>query len=260
MADQDPFACTEVTPDCPVEDTIYGFRPNLGGNLFFVVLFGLLAIVNLVLGIRFRSWTYLIAMVLGAAVESLGHVGRVLLNDNPYSEIGFQIQICCLIFAPAFIAAGIYLILKHIVLCFGQEYSFLKARYYTWLFIFCDLLSLAMQGLGGGLAATASDGSDMLFTGSDIMMAGICFQVVTMTTFGLFAAIYLVRLLRSRKPLSSTAQMVWRSVKFRLFLGGFVLAYLTTLIRCIYRIAEMEGGWGSELMQSEVEFVVLDST
>lgn len=36
-------------------------------------------------------------------------------------------------------------------------------------------------------------------------------------------------------------------------------AYAVLLIRCIYRIAEMAGGWGNEIMQDEPSFVVLES-
>jgi hypothetical protein len=72
-------------------------------------------------------------------------IGRLLLHQNPFSRIGFQIQICCLILGPAFNSAAIYLVLKHIVLCFGPEFSRIKPKWYTWIFISCDLLSLVLQ-------------------------------------------------------------------------------------------------------------------
>lgn len=101
--------CLNVSPECPVEATIYGYYPNLGANAFFVAFFALCFFIQTGLGLRYKTWTYLVAMFFGCFAEALGHAGRIMLNDNPWSGNGFQIQICCLIIAPAFITAGIYL-------------------------------------------------------------------------------------------------------------------------------------------------------
>ena len=46
--------------------------------------------------------------------------------------------------------------------------------------------------------------------------------------------------------------------KIKLFGWIVVLAYTTVLIRCIYRLPEMAGGWGNSLMRNEKEFLLLD--
>lgn len=251
--------CTKISPECPIEETIYGYYPNLAANAAFAAFFGLFMIVNIFFGIRYRSWTFLIAMTGGCLGEAVGYVGRVLLNDDPFGEGGFNMQIICLTLAPAFIAAGIYLTLKHVVICFGEEHSYLKPRYYTWLFITCDLVSLTLQGAGGGIAATTTNGSSEQAVGNDLMMAGICFQVVTLVAFAVMASLYYLKLSRSGVPLSPSALAVKNSTGFKLFLGGFLLAFVTMFIRCVYRIAEMAGGWGNSIMQNELDFIVLDS-
>lgn len=251
--------CTEISPSCPLESTIYGYYPNLAANVFFAAFFGAFMIINLFFGVRYRSWTFLIAMSLGCGTECLGYVGRILLNDNPFGMDGFNIQICCLTIAPAFLAAGIYLTLKNLVICFEEEHSYLNPKYYTWLFILCDLLSLILQGAGGGIAATSNDNQPLQLVGNNLMMAGISFQVFTMLAFGVMAALYCIRLSRSSTPLSASAEGVKTSTAFRLFLGAFLLAFLTIFTRCVYRIAEMAGGWANPIMQNETEFIVLDS-
>lgn len=251
--------CTEISVECPLERSIYGYYPNLAANAFFAAFFGVFMLINVFFGIRYRSWSFLVAMSLGCLGESLGYVGRVLLNDNPFDEVGFNIQICCLTLAPALIAAGIYLTLKHIVICFGREHSYLRPKYYTWLFILCDLFSLILQGAGGGIAATSGDNLSLQQIGNNLMMAGISFQVVTLFVFAMMAGLYYFRLSRSTTPLSLSAESVKRSTGFKLFLGGFMLAFLTIFIRCVYRIAEMAGGWANPIMQSEIDFIALDS-
>ena len=66
------FGCTEITQECTIENTIYGYYPDLGANILFAALFGICCIAQLVLGIRTRSWVFMGVMVLGAFAEGLG--------------------------------------------------------------------------------------------------------------------------------------------------------------------------------------------
>ncbi len=57
--------CTEVTPECPVSSTLYGYTPNLSVNSFFVALFGLCLVAQLIIGTTRRTWTYLVVLAIG---------------------------------------------------------------------------------------------------------------------------------------------------------------------------------------------------
>ena len=78
---------------CPVEWSIYGFRPSLAANITFLVLFGIVGIVHTYLGWRWKSWGFMSGMILGCLSELIGYVGRILLWSNPFSFNGFMIQI-----------------------------------------------------------------------------------------------------------------------------------------------------------------------
>jgi len=253
-----PEWCTYVNATCTVEGTLYGYRPNLGANVFFAVIFGLCGLIQLGLGIRYRTWTFMIALTLGCLGEVIGYAGRLIMNNNPYDENGFTTQICCLIISPAFIAAGVYLTLKHLVLTFGEEWSRLRAPLYTYIFISCDIVSLVLQGAGGGIASTADEGSSAQDAGTNLMIAGVIFQVVVLVFFAGFVIDYFIRTRNRRSQLSASAIQLSHSTRFRVFLGAIVLAYLGILIRCAYRIPELTEGWGSELMRNEVDFIVLE--
>ncbi|KIX02828.1 uncharacterized protein Z518_08771 [Rhinocladiella mackenziei CBS 650.93] len=251
--------CTDVTPECPVELSVYGYRPSIPANAFFAGFFGICCIVNLGLGIRYKTWTYMIALCLACLTETIGYVGRILMHDNPFADPGFMSQICCLIIAPAFNSAAIYLTLKHITLCFGPEFSMIKPRFYTYIFILADFISLLLQGIGGGMAASADD-EDSQELGDNLMMAGISWQVVSLFFFALTVSWYIYKrwtALRSH-PLSAEAAATIQNTKFRLFAFGVVTAWLTIFIRCVYRIIEMAGGWGNDIMRDEVGFIVLE--
>ncbi|KAG9772072.1 hypothetical protein KCU88_g6220, partial [Aureobasidium melanogenum] len=181
------------------------------------------------------------------------------MRGNPFADSGFITQICCLIIAPAFNSAAIYLTLKHVTLCFGPEFSLLKPRFYTYIFIFADLVSLVLQAIGGALASTA-DTQDQQDLGDNLMMAGISWQVVSLFFFALSVAFYIFRRWRAlaRHPLSAEASATLRDTKFRLFALGVFTAWITIFIRCVYRIIEMAGGWRNSIMRNETDFIVLE--
>jgi hypothetical protein len=56
-----PDWCTDVSSECPVEGTIYGYYPSMGANAFFVAFFALAFILNLGFGIRYKTWTYMVS-------------------------------------------------------------------------------------------------------------------------------------------------------------------------------------------------------
>jgi len=189
--------------------------------------------------------------------RNTGYVGRIMLHNNPWDGNGFNIQICCLIIAPAFFAAGIYLTLKHIALEVGSIFSRLRPKFYTWIFILCDIFSLILQGAGGGIAASAS-GSSMQKVGGDLMMAGIVWQVFTLVVFSMLVCDYAIRVHKRRAELEGLAVKLMSTLRFNLFIGGLILAYITILTRCVFRIGELANGWANSIMQNEIDFILLD--
>ncbi|KAF7587444.1 hypothetical protein BBP40_007215 [Aspergillus hancockii] len=248
--------CDQVSPLCPVEATTYGYYPNYGGNIFFAVFYGVCGLFQLSFGIYFRSWTLMVALTVGTLLEMAGYIGRVLMNKNPWDAGAFKLQIVAIVLGPTFIAAGIYLTLKHIILSLGPEYSRLNPKLFTWIFIGCDIGSLILQAAGGGVAAAAGkDQQNLLNAGNDIIITGIAFQVATMSVCGVLGLEFFIRYLR-RGSGEKDSENGGKHTKLVVFADIF--AYVTVLIRCIYRIPEMAGGWGNPLMQKEDEFLVLD--
>jgi hypothetical protein len=79
--------CTAISsPNCTIEETIYGYYPNLGVNAFFVAFFAIGAISHIVLGIKWKTYFFGGAMTLGSIGEALGYVGRIMLHRNPVSR------------------------------------------------------------------------------------------------------------------------------------------------------------------------------
>lgn len=75
--------CTLQT--CPLSEGIIHYQPNIGANALFTALFSIAPIVQLVLGIQRKTWSFVFAMICGLALEIVGYVGRILLHDDPFS-------------------------------------------------------------------------------------------------------------------------------------------------------------------------------
>lgn len=59
----------------------------------------------------------------------------------------------------------------------GRRYSLLPANAYLWIFCIADIVSIAVQGAGGGISAGALADDKSSRTGANIMLAGIVLQV-----------------------------------------------------------------------------------
>lgn len=227
--------CTEIAEFCTLEATTYGYYPDLGANALFLAIFSILFLAHIPLSIRYRLWGYSFAVASGCLLELLGYAGRIIMSDNPWDEAGFRLQVICLVLAPSFIAASIYLTVRHLIVYFGAEHSRLKPRLYTWIFIGADIFSIMLQAAGCGVA-TSADRTDRgkIKAGNNIIIAGIVFQVVTMGACGLLSTDYAIRYFKRTKA-AGGAFSFSPVTRPGVFCITSTFAYLFVLIRCIYR-------------------------
>ncbi|KAK0391376.1 hypothetical protein NLU13_0877 [Sarocladium strictum] len=236
--------CTEVSEFCPVEATVLGYTPNLGASVFFAVVFGTLLSASVFLAARKRTWSYSAGLTCGLLLETAGYL-----------------QICAIILGPTFICVSIYLTLKHVCLALNPALSRLRATWYPIIFLPADLSCLILQAIGGGIAAAAgSTNKKLLDGGNDAIIAGVALQVVVLICFGVLGVDYWIRVKKYMHSAEATpaALAVWNDSKFRKFGFAVAGAFAAILVRCIYRIAEMAGGWGNHIMQDEISFNILD--
>ncbi|TKA82927.1 hypothetical protein B0A55_01313 [Friedmanniomyces simplex] len=248
--------CTKET--CPVDKSVYGYQPNLGSVIFFLALFTVSGAVYGWQGVKTRTWFFTGAMVIGSLSEVLGYVAKLLLWQDPFSDPGFKMSVVLLTFAPAFYAAGIYYTLKHICLTFGADFSRLRPALYTYIFISCDVFSIALQAVGGALASVATTNS-LLNAGDNVMITGLATQVFTLVVFGILAADYGFAIYRNRQHLNPLTVKLRQSLRFKLFIVALWVAYFGILIRCTYRVAELAGGWANNpILRNQYLFITLD--
>ncbi|EWC48745.1 hypothetical protein DRE_00050 [Drechslerella stenobrocha 248] len=225
----------------------YGYFPSQSAGIVFLVLFSLSTIGHIYASVKGKNLWYLV-FAIGTVAELIGWGGRVWSANCPYNNTAFLIQISTLIFAPAFFTGGIYYILKQVIDITGRQYSLIKPSLYLWIFVTVDILSLAIQAAGGGLASSASDQPDGdTATGTHIMVGGVIFQMASITVFCILYVIFL-----------------WKSRNIRLEKTIMWVTYATMLsvsciyIRSIYRTIELLQGWDGYLITTERFFIALD--
>jgi hypothetical protein len=79
--------CTVST--CPLSLAHTRYLPSLPGNALYAAIFGLFLFGQVFLGVRHRTWGYLVGMFGGIALEIIGYVGRIQLHFNPFKDNPF---------------------------------------------------------------------------------------------------------------------------------------------------------------------------
>lgn len=79
--------CTVGT--CPLSCAQVDYQPTLAGNAVYAAAFGLLLIAQLGLGIKYKTWGFMVGMTCGLILEVVGYAGRIMLHDNPFNFNNF---------------------------------------------------------------------------------------------------------------------------------------------------------------------------
>lgn len=261
-------SCSEVTEQCPIEATIYGSYFNLPANVI-AIIFGLALIGHVWCAVRTKIWSFSAWIIAGGIMQVIGYIARSAMHYQPWSIELLSLQICGLLWGPSLLAAGISIIFKDMVRCYGGQHSILRPKLIPWVFIGTDLISINIQGVGGIIAAvfTANPGSTMAKFGENMMIAGVSSQVANMLLCGSIMLVYWRRYQKYsslhgddgfqagfEKHSSSTG-----AKKFKVFAWMVSTAYVCILLRTIYRVAEMAGGWANPIMRHELSLLLLDA-
>ncbi|KAH9222318.1 RTA1 like protein-domain-containing protein [Leptodontidium sp. 2 PMI_412] len=253
------FVCTLATCDIKKWGYIH-YQPSMAGNVLFLVLILLIAVAQLVLGIKYKiGGLWVTCMILGLASESIGYVARILMHPDPFNRVYFLIYLICLTLGPVFIAASIYLCLGRVVVIYGNHISRIRPHIYTLFFMGCDSISLVVQAVGGGIAASFPVwNKKMIDLGTHILVAGLSFQVASLFAFSVCSIDFLIRVKRNPDKLNPDNADLYNSKKFKIFLASILLATSCLFVRTVFRSVELSEGFSGKPANNETQFMVLD--
>lgn len=178
-------SCHSINATCQVSKSFYGYTPALGPDVALLVIFGLTLVAHSVQGIYHRAWGTLFAMGWGCICEVLGYAGRLMMHPNAFNlngsanaqlTRGSRVRELTGLQVPhpdmpphncscVLLRSNLYLLVQTVsgiphysdqrrgaeyycdsVLLFGTEVSRLSPKHYAYIFIGCDIVSLALQG------------------------------------------------------------------------------------------------------------------
>lgn len=147
---------------------------------------------------------------------------------------------------------------------FGASNSRIKPLSYPRIFIPCDVISLLLQAVGGGIASAASHQAKNPKVGNDIMIAGLAFQVVTLFAFIVLVSDFAFRTMKRKRAVGSEEALDQKhatlraSWAFKGFLIALAFSTLCIFTRSVYRVAELSEGWDGHLMKTQKYFIGLE--
>ena len=209
----------------------------------------------------------MIFFVVGSGLECLGWIARAAGYTCSYSRPLFTMQTAVLIMGmsakinekgqyeanintgPAWTQAGIYITLWVVIVLLGRHVSPLPPRTYLLICVCVDIVCLALQATGGGLAGAAYQKGKSTQPGTTTMVAGIIAQLVLASVFSVILVIVIWRgapQIRKNKPMLRVV-------------GVTVLSAAMMIMRGVYRSIELSEGWRGKLITVEVYVVVLDA-
>ncbi|KAJ3566811.1 hypothetical protein NPX13_g6997 [Xylaria arbuscula] len=254
-----PSAADECTLDtCSVSDSFWGYRPNLGIDIFFAIVYAAVIAYCLFVSVVKRVWlSYTISILIGALLELIGFTFRIYGYFDPFVRIAWIIQYSLITFAPVFTSAAIYVCIGRIADYLGRGVFNIRPRLYARIFIPSDIFALLIQASGGGVSFTETVSLDGgVSTGQSIIIAGLALQVVSLTVF-LFlflGVLWPTNLFRTNKYGKLDAEDR-RTKNFTIFV---FIAILLIIGRSGFRVAEYSEGIFGTLGHNEVLFIIFD--
>ncbi|KAG0645017.1 Efflux pump himE [Hyphodiscus hymeniophilus] len=214
--------CSEVGVSCPFAASALGYTPSLPVNATLLVIFSLMAGVQLIQGAVWKTWGFMTAIVLGSILEITGEI---------FWEIDLEY--------PA------------------MESKRLECFFPTRIFS-TNLLPFLLQTSGSVLAINAITTGRKPKTGTNLIIAGLFSQILAMVLFGIMCLEFGLRAHRDRYIIDPSTKRLRSSKRFKYFWVALAYAYVMIFIQCIYGVVELSGGFEGSLATNETMFISLE--
>ncbi|KAJ5175890.1 RTA1 like protein-domain-containing protein [Penicillium canariense] len=260
------------------DTSYYRYNPSLAAAVVAAVFYGLAFSATFLLWIRYRSWVWIV-MVVAAAMEAVGYIGRCISVQNVTEKSIYALQFSLIILAPVLMAACCYVLFSRILFLVvpSEKRSFrlcwVPPRFITPIFVGFDIVALLLQ-LGGAVMITSVDpgdvdGADKLDRGKHIAQAGVIIQLAAFGLFSLAAARFNFT---SKQFFATMRERYERFGEKDYIIDGIAknrhwpallrvvnLTSLLILVRSVYRLVEFTEGSTGYLNTHEWAMYVFDA-
>ncbi|KAF2264670.1 hypothetical protein CC78DRAFT_224277 [Lojkania enalia] len=234
----------------------WAYSPSFAAAIAFSILFGILTLSQIALAITYRK-VFCWVMIMGCSWELVSFITRALGSMNQQSQpLAFASSLLFLL-APLWINAYVYMTAGRLIWTFHPERTVMRikainmGKYFVWL----DILSFIVQGIGGTMLNPGASASTME-TGKNIYMTGVGIQELFIILFTGLIVRFQMEVSRLEKAQGLKQAETWRRLAYALYA---VLLLITT--RIIFRLVEFSAGieTSNPLPYHEVYPLVLDA-
>lgn len=245
---------------------------SIPGNAAFAAVYFALAVAHLV---RFflerrrctsRGHKWSLCLPIAEIFMAAGFVLRLVLRSEQKSLGLYAVCNLFIILSPTAFIGFVYVFFSRFISALegtslqqepkASRLSPLRSQLIGRIFIWSDVCTFLIQATGGGLQAV---GGTQAVVGSNIFLAGVSLQAVSYVFFLVVVAVAHFKVARTYgQAFTPTNVFLGRSQVPRLFALLYV-ASVCILIRSIYRIIEMAGGYQGKVYRTENYLFFLDS-
>ncbi|KLO17830.1 hypothetical protein SCHPADRAFT_936671 [Schizopora paradoxa] len=227
--------------------SVYDYEPStplavVSGAVFVTISASLL--YRLVLR---RDWWGL-CLPIGVSAYASGFALRPVVKHHSDSTGLFIAMQLLIITSPATFLAFNYIVYGRFIRNrIGRGYCLFRPTSIAKIFVFSDVLTFMIQGAGGGIETSRSNGK----LGTNILLLGLILQIVSYLFF-------VTLILYTHRTVAKANKVIrydraWRTVYLLYFSSLFIV------IRGVYRIVEFGQGRLGLLVTHEVFFYTLDT-
>ncbi|GAB1318302.1 RTA1 like protein-domain-containing protein [Madurella fahalii] len=242
--DEEESNCIYVEPgpngNVPITacNSYYNYDPQFAPAVAVAVIFGIFTGIHVFEAIVFKK-RYMWVLIMGALWETLGFVIHSL-GARDQQQLGYALAWNLLfLLAPLWINAFVYMTFARMVHYWHpkNKVAGLRATAIASWFVFADILSFIIQGVGGIMAGPDGD-ANIIRIGLNIYLAGMGVQQFFIIIFlGLMVAFQRHCTRTSAEYSADDRKRSWKPLLFALYA---VLVCIT--VRIIFRLAEFAGG------------------
>jgi hypothetical protein len=85
--DRPGFPITNCTlSTCSLSNAEIYYLPSLGGNGFYIGIFSLALVSQIIFGLWYRTWGFMVGLFCGLVLEIVGYAARVQMHYNPFPK------------------------------------------------------------------------------------------------------------------------------------------------------------------------------
>ena len=257
--------CITVTPDqngyVPLDDcrNLWSYYPSFGAAILFSILFGMTMVIHVVQARIYRK-RFCWVIIMAGIWETTGFILRTLSTRNQINMGLYIPEELFILLAPIWVNAFVYMTLGRMVYYFLPERKIwgISASKLAKYFVCIDILSFAVQAVGGSMASGGTqESAASVMAGIHVYMAGIGIQEFFILVFLGLAITFHRRILfleKSGALVTVHLNPKWRPLLYTLYV---TLGFIT--IRIIFRLVQYSAGVLSNIPTHEVYFYCFEA-